>query len=37
MYAPDKKSPAVSRLVEYLLTPRLEAAENGEIDPPTRA
>lgn len=36
MYAPDKKSPAVSRLVEYLLTPRLEAAENGEIEPPTR-
>lgn len=37
MYAPDKESPAVSQLVEYLLTPRLEAAENGEIEPPTRA
>lgn len=36
LYAPDKKSPAVSYLVEYLLLPRLEAAEAGEIEPPPR-
>ena len=34
LYAPDRKSPAVSYVVEYLLMPRLEAAEAGEIDPP---
>jgi len=34
MLAPDGKSPNVSALVEYLLLPRLEAAEHGELDPP---
>ncbi len=34
MVAPDGRSPRVSALVEYLLLPRLEAAEAGEIDPP---
>ena len=34
MTAPDGKSPALSALVEYLLMPSLEAAEEGEIDPP---
>jgi hypothetical protein len=36
LYAPDRKSPAVSYLVEYLLLPRLEAAEAGEIESPPR-
>lgn len=36
LYAPDKTSPAVSYLVEYLLLPPLEAAEAGEIEPPPR-
>jgi hypothetical protein len=34
MTAPDGRSPAVSDLVEYLILPRLEAAEAGELDPP---
>jgi len=34
MIAPDGRSPAVSKLVEYLLMPRLEAAEQGLIEPP---
>jgi hypothetical protein len=33
-YAPDRQSPNVSALVEYLILPQLEAAEAGEIDPP---
>jgi len=36
LYAPDRVSPAVSYLVEYLLLDRLEAAECGEIGPPPR-
>jgi hypothetical protein len=36
LFAPDRTSPAVSYLVEYLLLPRLEAAEAGEIQPPPR-
>lgn len=36
LYAPDGKSPAVSYLVEYLLLPRLEEAEQGELAPPPR-
>lgn len=34
MVAPDGKSPNVSAVVEYLLTPALEKAEAGEIGPP---
>jgi len=34
MYAPDKKSPAVSAVLEHLLMPRLEEAENGKVNPP---
>jgi len=34
MLAPDRESPAVSELVEYMLTPALEAAERGEVAPP---
>jgi len=34
LYAPDGESPAMSYLVEYLLLPRLEAAEAGEIESP---
>jgi hypothetical protein len=36
LYAPDGKSPATSTVVEYLLSPQLEAAEEGEIAPPPR-
>lgn len=36
LYAPDRKSPAASYVVEYLLLPRLEAAERGEVGPPPR-
>lgn len=36
LYAPDRKSPAVSYVVEYLLLPRLEAAEEGQLEPPPR-
>jgi hypothetical protein len=31
---PDGRRPAYSTVVEYLLLPRLEAAERGEISPP---
>jgi hypothetical protein len=34
MLAPDRTSPNVSALVEYLLLPRLEAAERGQLAPP---
>ena len=34
MLAPDRTSPNVSALVEYLLLPRLEAAEQGRLPPP---
>jgi len=34
MFAPDGQSPNISTLVEYLLLPRLEAAEADEIPPP---
>ena len=34
MIGPDRRSPNVSALVEYLLLARLEAAETGEIPPP---
>jgi hypothetical protein len=32
---PDRKSPGVSQIVEYLLLPRLEEAERGLLDPPS--
>jgi hypothetical protein len=32
--SPDGRRPAYSTVVEYLLLPRLEAAERGEIPPP---
>lgn len=35
-YAPDKSSPAVSDVVEWLLLPRLEAAEQGSVNPANR-
>lgn len=35
-YAPDKKSPAVSDVVEWLIMPRLEAAEEGSANPAKR-
>lgn len=34
MTASDGERPNVSALVEYLLAPRLEAAERGGLDPP---
>ena len=34
MMAPDGEKPAVSELIEHLLTPQLEAAESGEVKPP---
>lgn len=34
LYAPDGESPNVSAVVEFLLMPRLEAAERGEIEWP---
>ena len=34
LVAPDGRSPYTSAVVEYLLVPRLEAAERGEIGPP---
>jgi hypothetical protein len=33
LYAPDGKSPNVSAVVEFLIMPRLEEAERGEIAP----
>ncbi len=36
MYGPDGKRPNFSAVVEYLLTPQLEAAERGEISRPNR-
>jgi len=36
LYAPDGKSPATSTVVEYLLSTQLEAAEEGEVEPPPR-
>ena len=33
---PDGQSPGLSELVEYLLLPRLLAAERGEVAPPPR-
>ena len=36
LYVPYRDDPAVSELIEYLLVPRLEDAEQGEIEPPTR-
>jgi hypothetical protein len=35
-YAPDRKHPAVSDVVEWLLLPRLEAAEEGKVNPAER-
>ena len=32
LVAPDGRSPNVSAVVEYLLLPRLEAAERGELE-----
>ena len=34
MFGPDGQSPHVSAVVEFLLLPRLEAAERGELDAP---
>ena len=34
LYAPDGKSPGVSAVLEYLLLPQLEAAEDGKISSP---
>ena len=34
MMAPDGRRPNFSAVIEYLLMPRLEAAENGKIGPP---
>jgi hypothetical protein len=36
LFVPYRDDPAVSELIEYLLVPRLEAAEQGEVEPPTR-
>ena len=36
LYVPYRDDPAVSELIEYLLVPRLEEAEQGEVEPPTR-
>jgi hypothetical protein len=35
IYVPNRGDPNVSAVIEYLLLPRLEAAERGEIAPPT--
>jgi hypothetical protein len=35
LYGPDGRRPSPSAVVEYLLLPRLEAAERGEIAPPS--
>jgi hypothetical protein len=34
---PHRSDPAISELVEYLITPRLEAAEDGKLEPPSKA
>ncbi len=34
---PHRSDPAISELVEYLITPRLEAAEEGNLEPPDKA
>jgi hypothetical protein len=34
LYAPDGRTPSPSAVVEYLLLPQLEAAEEGEIEGP---